>query len=195
MAKMTKVIEGDILKCTIDGIGVASLNIAGLAPNVVRKALEFGLQTLARNATAGLMATDEDAKTGFARVQARFAAWAKGEWRVDGGAESAERPSSLLAQAIAEVIGKTPAEAAQIVADMISENVSAAGLSPDEEGDAKKIREIANEVRKTLSADSAVAVILARLRTEAAKKREAEVAAKAQAPDAKPSALAAYIQR
>lgn len=173
MAKHQKKWEGKKLTYTIPGVGDAVLDTSALSPEIIQKALEFAFPTLARNATAGLMA-DEDKPTALKRIQERFKNFMDGVWRSGGGAESAERPTSMLARALAQVRGCAPEEAAQLIADLIDANVEKQGLSPDEEEDKVKIRAVASAVRKTIAENAEIVPVLARIRAdEAAKKAEA----------------------
>lgn len=170
MAKHVKKWDGDILSYEIPGQGVATLDIATLSPDIIKKAVQFAFPTLARNATAGLMA-DADKPTAFKRVVERFKNFTDGVWRAGGGAESAERPTSMLARALAEVLGIEPDEAASRITQMIDENVEKAGLSADEEDDKEKIRAVAAAVKKAIAETSDIVPVFARIKAEEAVKR------------------------
>lgn len=170
MAKHVKKWDGDVLTYEIPGHGVATLDISTLSPDIIKKAVQFAFPTLARNATAGLMA-DADKPTAFKRVQERFKNFIDGVWRAGGGAESAERPTSMLARAMAEVLGIEPADAAARIAALIDSNVDKASLSPDEEDDKEAIRKVAAAVRKAIADTAEIVPVLARIKAEEAVKR------------------------
>ena len=177
MAKHIKKWEGSVLHYEIPGHGVATLDTATLPADIIQRAIQFAFPTLARNATAGLMA-DADKPTAFKRVQERFANFAAGVWRAGGGAESAERPTSMLARAMAEVLGIDPVDAASRIAALIDANVEKASLSPDEDEDKDAIRKVASAVRKAIADTAEIVPVLARIKAEEATKR----AEAAQAP-------------
>ena len=183
---------GTILTYGIEGVGDAMLDINDLNDEVKTKAMQFAFQTLARNATAGLMSTADDMKTALERVVARFKNFTEGVWRSGGGAESAERPTSMLARAFAEAVGVEPSEAAARIANIIDTKVQEAGLSSDEEDDKAGIREIASEVRKFIASTKEVAPILLRIKAEEAAKR-AQMGTKEDAPSL--GALGKAVQR
>jgi len=173
--------DGMVLLYSLPGVGDATTDIAAWPENVKAEALKFAAKTLARNATAGLMGSDEDKKTALERVVTRFKNFAEGIWRSGAGAESAERPTSMLARAMAEALQIEAAEAAERIAALIDAKVAEAELSPDEEDDKTEIRKIAKAVRDFIASTKEVQPILLRIRAEEAVKRS-QVATKADAP-------------
>lgn len=175
--------DGNILSYTIPGAGaagaaeVATLDVSKLPDAVKEAALKFGLQTAARNATAGLFG-DEPA-TAFKRMVGRFKNWADGVWKA-ASAGDGERKTSMLSQAVAEAGAITVEEAADIITSMIEEKVTEAGLSADEEADKPAIRKIGAAVRSGFADLPEVAPILARIKAEAALKRSQEADAEAE---------------
>lgn len=170
MAKHKKAWNGNVLTYEIPGHGVATLDVSLLSQEIIQKAVQFAFPTLARNATAGLMA-DEDKATAFKRVQERFQNFMDGVWRAGGGAEAAERPTSMLARAFAEVMQIEPGEAAARIAKLIDANIEKAELSPDEEDDKDSIRKVAAAVRKAIADTTEIAPVLARIKAEESAKR------------------------
>lgn len=164
---------------TGNGEMVAELQVADAFPSfpnmtdAEKAALHFAIKTASRNATAGLM-KDEPEKA-FERVQERFKSWQGGIWRAASEA-SGEPRTSLLARAVAEVLGIDVSEAAENIGSIIEAQVDEAGLSPDEDADKAKIRKIGNDVRANLRSDVAVAKVYARLQAEEAAKRAEEKA-------------------
>lgn len=182
--------EGNILSYGIPGAGeggaaaLASLDIDKLPQAVKDAALRFGLQTAARNATAGLF-TDEPT-TAFKRMSARFKNWMDGVWKA-ASAGDGERKTSMLSQAVAEAGSITVEEAAEVITAMIEEKVTEAQLSADEEADKPAIRKIGAAVRQGFAELVEVAPILARIKAEAALKREQEAKAAAEKAKADPA--------
>jgi hypothetical protein len=175
--------EGSTLKYNIPGAGDAALDVSQLNDDVKQAAMLFGIQTAARNATAGLF--KEDPTAALKRMNARFEAWLKGVWKAASTGEG-ERPTSLLAMAVAEAGGITADEAAQIISDLIESKAVEAGLSADEEDDKPAIRKIGAAVRASFAELPEVAVPYARLKAEEANKRAAKAAADAEAARTKP---------
>jgi hypothetical protein len=176
--------EGNVLTYSIPKAAeggadaVATLDITKLPENVIAAALRFGLQTAARNATAGLFS--EEPATAFKRMASRFKNWLEGEWKAaSAGGDGAERKTSMLAQALAEAGQIDVEKAAEIISDVISEKVDEAGLSADEETDKPAIRKIAAAVRSGFAEMPEVAPILTRIKAEAAQKRAQEAQAEA----------------
>lgn len=176
--------DGNVLTYTIPKAGeggadgVATLDISKLPESVIAAALRFGLQTAARNATAGLFS--EEPVTAFKRMVGRFTNWLEGEWKAaSAGGDGAERKTSMLAQALAEAGQIDVEKAAEIISDVISEKVEEAGLSADEDADKPAIRKIAAAVRTGFAEMPEVAPILTRIKAEAAQKRAAEAQAEA----------------
>lgn len=169
--------DGSVLAYSIPGAGeggaaaVALLDVDKLPDAVKRAALLFGIQTAARNATAGLFT--EEPTTAFKRMAARFKNWTDGVWKA-ASAGDGERKTSMLSQAVAEAGGITVEEAADIITSMIEEKVTEANLSADEEGDKPAIRKIGAAVRSGFAELPEVMPILARIKAEAAIKREQE---------------------
>jgi len=173
--------EGDTLTYNVPGAGTASLDVSKILgmslkdlPAAAAGAFTFGIQTAARNATAGLF-TDEPA-TALKRIQKRFEAWIAGEWKAASAGEG-ERKTSMLAMAVAEVGGITVEEAAEIISSLIESKVAEAGLDSNDDDDKPGIRKIAQAVRDSFAEAEGVTVVLARLKSEAAQKRATEAAA------------------
>ena len=148
-----------------------TVDLASLPANIVEKALQFAIPTLIRNATAGLLT--EDPVKATERVKARLAAWADGKWSAKGEA-SAEPRTSLLARAIAEVLGITPTEAAAKVEEAVEAALTSAEVDADsaDEEEVAAAKTVANSVRKAFRETAEVAPVYARLKAEAAKKAE-----------------------
>lgn len=192
--------DGLVLSYTIPGAleggaaGVATLDVNKLPDAVKQAAMLFGLQTAARNATAGLF-TEEPA-TAFKRMGARFKNWMDGVWKA-ASAGDGERKTSMLSQAVAEAGGITVEESADIITSMIEEKVTEAGLSADEEADKPAIRKIGAAVRQGFAELPEVAPVLARIKAEAALKREqeAKVAAEKAKAEGKVGSLAEMLKK
>jgi hypothetical protein len=165
--------EGSKITYGVPGAGEAALDIAALPDAVKAAALAFGIQTAMRNATAGLF--KEEPLTALKRIQARVASWLSGEWKAAATGEG-ERKTSMLAQAVAEAGEITVEEAASIISDMIESKVSEAGLDGDDDEDKPTIRKIAQAVRDSFEEAEGVAVILARIKAQAAQARAEEAA-------------------
>lgn len=182
--------NGEVLEYSVPGAleggaaGVATLDVSKLPEAVKLAAMHFGLQTAARNATAGLF-TEEPA-TAFKRMGARFKNWLDGVWKA-ASAGDGERKTSMLSQAVAEAGGITVEEAADIITSLIEEKVTEANLSADEEADKPAIRKIGAAVRSSFAELPEVAPILARIKAEAALKREQEARAEADKAKADPN--------
>lgn len=194
--------DGSVLSYSIPGKGdgaaaqTATLDISKLPDSVKQAALMFGIQTAARNATAGLFT--EEPETAFKRMTGRFKNWLDGVWKA-ASAGDGERKTSMLSQAVAEAGGITVEEAADIITSMIEEKVTEANLSADEEADKPAIRKIGAAVRTGFAELVEVAPILARIKAEAALKREQEAkvaAEKAKAdPNYKGTSLAEMLKK
>lgn len=162
-----------------DGKMVATMNVAEAIPGFdsmadwVKAALHFAIKTGSRNATAGLL--KEDPAKAYERVQERFKSWAGGVWRAASEA-SGEPRTSLLARAVAEVMGIDVSDAAEQITALIDNAVDEKGLDRDEEGDKAKIRKIGADIRANLKKDVGVAKVFARLQAEEAAKRAEAVA-------------------
>lgn len=193
---------GRVLSYSIPGAGPegaaaeATIDVDKLPQAVKDAALMFGVQTAARNSTAGLFT--EEPGTAFKRMTSRFKNWLDGVWKA-ASAGDGERKTSMLSQAVAEAGGITVEEAADIITSMIEEKVTEAGLSADEEADKPAIRKIGAAVRAGFSELPEVMPILARIKAEAALKRSAEAdaeAAKKKAdPNYKPGSLAEMLKK
>lgn len=177
-----------------DGSLVAEMLVAEVIPNfdalpaIAKQALHFAFKTASRNATAGVLS--DDPPSALKRVQERMKAWAQGVWRA--ASESAGEPrTSLLAKAVAEVLGITPDEAAEQISAMIEGALDEAGLDRDNDADKAKIRKIGNDVRAQLRSAKDVAVVYARMQAEEAAKRAESAATRSS--DAKP--LAELLKR
>lgn len=151
-------------------------------------ALHFAIKTAARNARASIK--PDQVEEALKAVTERFQAWSKKIWRA--ASESTGEPrTSLLARAVAEVMGIAVDEAAEQISVMIEEAIDSAGLSRDEDADKAKIRKIGADVRDQLKSASDVAKIYARLQAEEAVKRSEKAQ---QTPSDKP-ALADILKR
>lgn len=168
--------ENGVLTYNVPGAGDAVLDTSKLGPEVNAAALAFGIQTAARNATAGLFT--EDPQAALKRILGRFESWLKGEWKA--AAAEGERKTSLLAQAVAEAGGISVEDAATAISDMIEAKVTEAGLDADNEENKAHIRKIAEAVRGAFAEAEGVPAVLARLKAEAAAKRASEALASAQ---------------
>lgn len=175
--------EGDSLTYSVPGAGTAVLDISKLKPEVLKAAAVFGIQTAARNATAGLF-TDEP-QTALKRMQKRFEAWLGGEWKAAASGEG-ERKTSMLALAVAEVGGISAEQAAEIISEVIEAKVAEAGLDANDDEDKANIRKVAQAVRDQFAEAEGVPIVLARLKVEAAQARAAAAAEAAKATDRKP---------
>lgn len=181
--------EGAVLSYTVPNgagagqAGVATFDLAKVVPNfaelptVGQEMLKFAAQTAGRNATAGLFS--EEPETAFKRLSARFKNWLDGVWK-SASAGDGERKTSMLSQAVAEAGAITVEEAADIITSLIEEKVTEAGLSADEDADKPAIRKIGAAVRQSFAELPEVAPILARIKAEAAMKREQEARALAE---------------
>jgi hypothetical protein len=179
--------EGNKLTFSIPGAGDASIDIASLPEAVKQAALMFGVQTAARNATAGFFG--KEPATALKRMSARFKNWLEGTWKAASTGGEGESKTSMLAQAFAEAAtaAGTPMDAegaAELISGVIEEKVAEADLSADEDDDKPAIRKIASAVRASFAEMPEVAPILTRIKAEAAQRRAAEAveaAAKAKA--------------
>ena len=188
--------DGSVLAYSIPNGGDATLDISKLPDAVKEAALRFGIQTAARNATAGLFT--EEPETALKRMTGRFKNWLDGVWKAaSAGGEGAERKTSMLAQAVAEAGGITADEAAEVITSMIEEKVAEAGLSADEDADKPAIRKIAAAVRQSFSEMPEVVEPLTRIKAEAATKRavEAKAAADKAKADGKVGTLAELLKK
>lgn len=150
---------------------IVELDMAKLPQEIVEKMIQFAAPTLIRNATAGLLT--EDPVKAIERVKARIAAWLDGKWSAKGEA-SAEPRTSLLARAIAEVLGCTPTEAAAKVEAAVEAALQAAGVDADsaDESEVEAAQKIGRDVRKAFRETAEVAPVYKRLKEETAKKAE-----------------------
>lgn len=180
--------NGSVLEYSIPGGGengaaaVASLDVKKICPTfddlppVAKGAIMFGLQTAARNATAGLFG--DEPVTAFKRMSARFKNWVDGVWKA-ASAGDGERKTSMLSQAVAEAGGISVEDAAEVITSLIEEKVTEANLSADEEADKPAIRKIGAAVRQSFAEMPEVAPILGRIKAEAALARQKEAEANA----------------
>lgn len=152
-----------------DSLTCTGLNVDKMLQNVdlVRRAVDFALKTMLRNATAGKMKDAASQAEAAADVQQRMDALNNGKWseRKETG-EAGESSRSILALALAKVLGREASEAADLIADEIKQKLDEAGIDADAETDdlspedAKKRRKIATAVRKGISEDPAVAMAI-----------------------------------
>lgn len=185
MAKMVfkeNVFTHDI---TGDGTMVASLDLNAVFPSIISaggvavEALQFAVKTASRNATAGLLDSTKPAfnpAEAFKRVQARMTAWAGGKW-LAASESSGEPRTSLLARAVAEVMGITAEQAAEDITAAIDAALDEANLSKDEESDKAQVRKIGNAIRGAIREADDVKVVYARMKAEDATKNSEAVAA------------------
>lgn len=175
--------EGTSLSFNVPGAGDASLDVATLPEAVKAAALQFGIQTAVRNATAGLF--EKEPQSALKRIQARIESWLKGEWKA--AATEGESRTSLLARAVAEVGGITVEEAADAISETIGDKVRELGLDSEDDEDKQHIRKIGTAVRDGFAEAEGVPVVLARIRAEEAQKRAAQAAADAAAKASDPN--------
>jgi hypothetical protein len=161
-----------------DGM-IASLDLAKAFPGVmespsatIREAVIFALKTALRNATAGKMETPEQIKEAFDSVKKRCSALEAGVWaarREGGGGESRE---SVLARALAAVMGKTTSEAVALIDELVAKALEENGIDPDAEAETlsdeekTKKAKIERAAKKSIAEDAAVAVKLATIKAE-----------------------------
>lgn len=172
--------NGNVLQQTLCGTDF-SVDLDLLPQSIKDAAVRFALPTLLRNATAGL--ASEDPAKAVERVGQRIAAWMAGSWSAKGEA-SAEPRTSLLARALAEVLGCEAKDAAARIEAAIEAALSNASIDPDSDDDDEKAKAkaIGNEVRKQIRETAEVAPIYKRMRdeaAEAAKKDKPQVSIKA----------------
>lgn len=193
--------DGTAVYTVADGVQ-HSLNVeqvfewSKLSP-LVQKAVAFALGHVLRNATAGKMGDDakkdgfKDASEGVAE---RIKALSEGKWtahRETG--EAGESKNSLLAQALAVVMGVEPTAAAEFIANEIRTALEEKNIDPDAENDdltaeqKTERRKIAAAVRKTIGDDPAVSVELQKIKLARA---QAELEAKSKEAAGKESAFA-----
>lgn len=154
-----------------------------------RKAIAFAIAHVLRNATAGKMDDAEKAK-GFKdaadAINERIKALDEGKWtahRETG--EAGESRNSLVAQALAVVMGVEPQAAAEFISNEIRNALEEKNIDPDADSDdlnaeqKTERRKIANAVRKSISDDPGVSVEMQKLKLarDAAKLAETQKAA------------------
>lgn len=171
--------EGLVLTFNVPNAGDASIDVGALPDDVKKAALLFGVQTAARNATAGFFGKEPE--TALKRMSARFKNWLEGTWKAASTGGEGESKTSMLAQAFAEAATASGTEmdaegAAELISTVIEEKVTEAGLSADEEDDKAAIRKIASAVRASFGEMPEVAPILTRIKAEAAQRRAVEAA-------------------
>lgn len=175
--------QGSTLTYAVGDQGQVSIDVSKLDGAIVEKIVQFGLPTLLRNATAGLLT--EDPAAAFERVKARADNFLAGVWRTVSAA-SAEPRTSLLAKAVAAsgaIAGVTDEKAAaDWIGSVIEQAIKQAGLDPESETDEEACRRTGAALRKKISETKEVAPILADLRAKAAAERAQ--AAKAKVADA-----------
>lgn len=155
-------------------------------PQTVAQAVIFALKTALRNATAGKMETPEAVKEAFDSVQKRCKALESGIWAARREGAGGESRESVLARALAAVMGTTTAEAVAFIDEMVAKSLEENGI--DAEADAESLSDeektkkaqIGRAVRKAIAEDGAVAIKVATLKAEDAMKK-AEEAEKANA--------------
>jgi hypothetical protein len=192
--------NGKVLSYTVPGAGEggqsaeATLDVDKLPDAVKEAAMLFGIQTAARNSTAGLFS--DEPTTAFKRMTARFKNWLDGQWKAASAGEG-ERKTSMLSQAVAEAGQIEVDQAADIITSMIEEKVTEAGLSADEEADKPAIRKIGAAVRSGFAELPEVAPILARIKAEAAlqRQKEATEAAEVAKKEGKVGSLAEMLKK
>lgn len=171
-----------------DDVVVGGLNIAAIMGNaeVLQKTVAFALKTLLRNETAGLMKTAEQQAEAAENVEGRIAALNAGKWSEGRAGGEGESTRSLLVQALARVLQKTPAEARDLIQGEINAQLEEQGIDPDTENDdlsddAKKSkRKIGMAVRKGIGDDPAVKEAMLDIKAEK-DKAEREALAKQKA--------------
>lgn len=157
----------------------AVFGYSGLSP-LTQKAVAFAVGHVLRNATAGKMGDDEKAK-GFKEasdaIAERVKALAEGKWtahRETG--DAGESKNSLLAQALAVVMGVDAGQAAEFISNEVRTALEEKGIDPDAENDdltpeqKTERRKIAAQVRKAIGDDAGVSVELQKLKLANAQK-------------------------
>ena len=150
---------------------------------VVQKTILFSLKTVLRNATAGKMKDAASMKEAFEAVGQRVSALMNGKWseRKETG-EAGESARSILALALARVLGREPHEAADLIAGEVSAKLDEAGIDAEAETDdlspedAKKRRKIATAVRKGIADDPLVKLAILDIKAERDKAEREELA-------------------
>lgn len=162
-----------------------------------KKAIAFAVGHVLRNATAGKMGDDakkENYKEASESVLERIKALSEGKWtahRETG--EAGESKNSLLAQALAVVMGVDAGQAAEFIANEIRSALEEKNIDPDAENDdltpeqKTERRKIAAAVRKNIGDDAGVSVELQKLKLARA---QAELEAKSKEAEGKTSAFA-----
>ena len=167
---------------TDDKVGKIDLNKAvpgfDKQPKVLQAAFIFALKTALRNATAGKMGNAAEQEEAFQAVAKRCAAIESGEWAAGREGRSGESTVSILARAVAEVMGTDVQAAVAFLDAEVDKALTEAGIDPEaseddlsEEEKVAKRKEVA-KVKKGISDDPAILPVMARIRREDAEKRE-----------------------
>lgn len=165
---------------------------------LAQKAIAFSVAHVLRNATAGKMGDDDKAK-GYAdareAIEARIKALTEGKWseRKETG-EAGESSRSLLSQALAVVMGVTPEEAADFIANEVKTALEEKGIDPEADNDdltkeqQTEKRKVAAAVRKSMNEDPGVALEMQKLKLA---RDQAKLAEATKNAEGKTSAFAA----
>lgn len=142
------------------------------AANTIKEAVIFALKTALRNATAGKMEDDAQKAEAFDSVKKRCAALESGVWAARREGSGGESRESVLARALAAVMGSTTAEAVAFIDDLVGKTLEENGIDPDADTESlsadekSKKAEIARTVRKEIAKDGPVAIKMATLKAE-----------------------------
>ena len=153
-------------------------------PELLAQAVKFALGHVLRNATAGKMENVDEAHKAASERAATIAVQGKWAAHKESG-ETGESRTSLLATALARVMGTEPKDAAEFISEEIRTAMEEAGHDPDADSDdltpeqKQARRKLANKVRKTIQDDPAVALALRDVKDERAKAEREELAKKA----------------
>ena len=177
MTKRFNIVDGVASYSVADGM-TASLHVEKAFPGftagaeTVKQAIIFALKTALRNATAGKMDTAEEIKEAFNSVEKRCAALEGGVWAARREGSGGESRESVLARALAGVMGTTTTDAVAFIDDMVSKALEENGIDPEADAESlseeekTKKAEVARTVRKEISKDGAVAIKMAMIKAE-----------------------------
>lgn len=182
-------IEGNTASYNVAEGMTATLDLSKAFPGVmdgaatIKAAVIFALKTALRNATAGKMETPEDIKLAFDSVVKRCKALENGVWAAQREGASRE---SVLARALAYVMGTEVSEAVAFIDDMVAKTLEENGIDPEAEDSTLTEEEKTNKakwtraVHKSIAEDGPVAIRMAVIKAEdAAAKAKLATAANA----------------
>ncbi len=160
---------------------------SGLSP-IAQNAVGFAVGHVLRNSTAGLL-KDEYKAGGFSEAKEAIAARAKtlneGKWAaVRQAGESAA--GTLLAQALAKIIGSDVKTAAEQIDAAVEEAMNEKGMDPEASQDEltaeqkTERRKLIAAVHKEFAKDAQVKAVMTQISAENAAKRAAEAAKEAE---------------